>query len=96
MTDDLTTTVTLRRAQRLILCELFNTHGRLHAISKRDPTYAVLLTRNTTSDAPYRVTSFRDGEPIGHREYRFLSDGGTIDTAISEFMGDGWEIVHSH
>lgn len=52
-------------------------HGGVEAVSKRDPGYRILLSADTRGEYPYRVTSFRDGEPVGHREYRTISDAAT-------------------
>jgi phospholipid N-methyltransferase len=48
---------------------------------------SILLTKNISSNAPYRVTSFlKDGTPSGHREYGSI-DGLGINGAVHEFMG---------
>jgi hypothetical protein len=48
---------------------------------------SILLTKNISSNAPYRVTSFlQDGTPSGHREYGSI-DGLGINGAVHEFMG---------
>jgi hypothetical protein len=64
-------------------------HVRANTSSRktRDQEYAILLTRNGSSEAPWRVTSFRDGEPIGHREYDKLEGGSPIQNAFQEFAG---------
>ncbi len=67
--------------------------GCIHGVSKRDPGYSILLTKNGSSEAPWRVTSFRDGQPVGHREYDRLEGGGPTQNAFQEFAGDGIEIV---
>lgn len=63
----------------------FERDGCLYAISQRDPSYAILLTRNGSSEALWRVTSFRDGEPVGHREYDLLEGGSPIQNSFAEF-----------
>jgi hypothetical protein len=89
MTDDFQALINRYRARMTVLREAFERDGCLHAISQRDPSYAILLTRNGSSDAPYRVTSFRDGEPVGHREYDLLEGGSPIQRAFQEFASEG-------
>ena len=59
--------------------------GFLRASSASDPGYQILLTRGTES--AWRVTSFRDGVPTGHREYDRLAGGGPTQNAVAEFVG---------
>ena len=81
------------RTRLALLRAAFERNGCLHAISARDPAYAILLTRNASSDAPWRVTSFRGGEPVGHREYDALEGRAPAFNAFHEFMGDDMQLV---
>jgi hypothetical protein len=74
-------------ARMTVLREAFERDGYLLAISSRDPQYSILLTRNGSSEAPWRVTSFRQGVPVGHREYDRLEGGGPVQNAFHEFSG---------
>ena len=67
--------------------------GCLQATSRRDPSYALQLTRNVSSVAAWRVTSYRDREPIGHREYDVLDGKGPTQNALAEFASDDYELV---
>ena len=67
---------------------LLERDGRLHAVSPRDPSYSLLLTRNGSSDVPWRVTSCRRKEPVGHREYDMLHSSGPTQNALAEIAGD--------
>jgi hypothetical protein len=84
MTDDFIDMINKYRARMTILREAFARDGYLYATSRRDATYAIFLSRNGSSSAPWRVTSFRNGEPIGHREYNMLEGGSHIQNAFSE------------
>jgi hypothetical protein len=81
------------RARMKLLRDTFDRDGRVHAVSQADPSYAILLTVNGSSAAPFRVTSFRSKEPIGHREYDALDGKGATRDALAEFAGDGWNLV---
>jgi hypothetical protein len=52
------------RARVTVLRDTFDRDRCLYAVSAQDPTYALLLIRNGSSEAPWRVTSFRDGAHI--------------------------------
>jgi hypothetical protein len=93
MTDDFQALIDKYRARMVELRTAFERDGRLHAISARDPDYSILLTRNGSSEAPFRVTSFRGKEPVGHREYDMLDGGGPTQNGLAEFAGDGWQLV---
>jgi hypothetical protein len=67
--------------------------GYLYAISRRDETYAIFLSPNGSSSAPWRLTSFRNGEPVGHREYNMLEGGSPIQNAYQEFSGDEFRLI---
>jgi hypothetical protein len=71
-----------------LLREALDLDGRLLAVSARDPTYSILLTRNGSSEAVWRVTSFRGKEPVAHREYDRLEGGSPIQNALQEFASD--------
>jgi hypothetical protein len=47
-----------------MLRDTFDRDGCLYAVSAYDPPYALLLIREASSEAPWRVTSFRDGAHI--------------------------------
>jgi hypothetical protein len=67
--------------------------GRIHAVSQRDSSYSILLTPNGSSAGPWRVTSFRGKDPIGHREYDRPDGGVPTQNALQEFAGVGWRLV---
>lgn len=81
------------KARMKELREAFERDDRLYAISAKNPSYSILLTRNTGSEAPWRVTSFDGKEPTGHREYDRLEGGGPTQNALSEFSGEDFKIV---
>lgn len=85
MTDSFDAMIAKRRARMKTLRETFDRQGYLLGASSRDPSYSLLLTRNSSSDAPFRVTSFRAGEPLGHREYDRLDGGSPIQNGFQEF-----------
>jgi len=85
MTDDFQVMIDKYRARMRLLRETFDRQGYLLAVSARDPGYSIILTRNTSSDAPWRVTSFRDRDPVGHREYDKLEGGAPTQNALAEF-----------
>jgi hypothetical protein len=76
-----------------MLRETFEQQGYLHATSMRNPAYSILLTRNASSDAPFRVTSFDRKTPVGHREYDALDGAGPCRDALAEFAGSDWTLV---
>ena len=76
------------RGRMRLLRETFDREGCLFATSSRDPDYSVLLTRNPSSEAAWRVTSFRGQAPIGHREYDQLDTGSPVQRAFQEFAGE--------
>jgi hypothetical protein len=86
MTDDFQALIDKYRARMKLLREIFDRDGFLHATSIRDPDYSILLSRNPSSEAPWRVTSFRSGVPVGHREYDALDGAGATRDALAEFM----------
>src|ERR1700742_3211678 len=81
------------RARMAYLREILERDGRIHAVSTRDPSYAILLTPNGSSPAPWRVTSFSGKTPVGHREYDRLDGGGPTQNALGEFVGQDWKLV---
>jgi hypothetical protein len=93
MTDAFQAMIEKHRARMKRLRQAFERDARLYAISQCDPTYSILLTRNASSDAPWRVTSFRGKEPIGYREYDRLEGGGPTHNALSEFAGSDFMLV---
>ena len=64
------------RARMETLAKIFEQDGCVRATSARDPSYSILVTRNSDPTSAFRVTSFRNREPIGHREYGRLTGGG--------------------
>lgn len=85
--------ITKHRARIADVRHAFERDGRVHGISKRDPSYSLLLSRNSSSDAPWRVTSFRAGEPVGHREYDRVEGGGPTQNAFQEFSSDDIRLI---
>lgn len=85
MTDDFRAMINRYRARMSLLRAAFDRQGYLHAISTSQPSYVLLLTKNGSSEAPWRVTSFRDGIPLGHREYDRLEGGGPTQNSLGEF-----------
>jgi hypothetical protein len=85
MSDDFQALIDKYRGRMKLLREVFDRDGCLKAVSVRDPSYSILLSRNPSSDALWRVTSFRSQQPIGHREYDALDVGSPIQQAFSEF-----------
>jgi hypothetical protein len=77
-----------RRAHMKMLHDRFDRDGYLFASSARDPGYSILLTRNPSSDAPFRVTSFDSGVPTGHREYDALDGAGPCRESLAEFASE--------
>ena len=88
MTDEHRALIDKYRQRMAMLHLAFARDGYLYAISRRDETYAIFLSPNGSSSAPWRVTSFRNGEAIGHREYNMLEGGSNIQNAFSEFASD--------
>ena len=93
MIDDFQTLINKRRARMRALHETFDRQGYLFAVSTRTPTYSILLTKNASSDARYRVTSFDRREPVGHREYDALDGAGPTRDGLSEFMSADMTLV---
>jgi hypothetical protein len=93
MTDAFQQIIDKRRARMSMLRDVLERDRRILAVSASDPTYSILLSRNGSSEAEWRVTSFRGKEPIGHREYDRLDGGSPVQNALAEFAGDGWTII---
>lgn len=93
MTDTFQAMIDKLRARIVELRQAFERDDRLYAVSSRDPSYSMLLTRNGSSPAPWRVTSFRGKEPTGHREYDRLEGGGATQNAYQEFAGADFVLV---
>jgi hypothetical protein len=93
MNDTFQAMIDKHKARMKLLREAFERDDRLYAISSRDQSYSILLTWNASSEAPWRVTSFRGKEPTGHREYDRLEGGGPTQNGFQEFAGDDWRIV---
>lgn len=93
MTDDFQAMINKYRARMTTLRMAFARDGYLYAISRRDETYAIFLSPNGSSSAPWRVTSFRNGEPMGHREYNMLEGGSPIQNGFSEFASEDFVLT---
>ncbi len=93
MTDSFRALINHYRARMTVLREAFERDGCLLAVSTRDPSYSILLTRNGSSEAAWRVTSFRDGEPVGHREYDILEGGGPTQNGLGEFASEDFVLT---
>jgi hypothetical protein len=85
MTDTFQHMIDKHRRRMAFLRETFDRQGYLLAVSSRDPSYSIFLSRNPSSEAPWRVTSFRSGVPVGHREYDRLEGGSPIQNSFAEF-----------
>jgi hypothetical protein len=93
MTDDFQALINRYRARMAVLRAAFDRDGCLHAISTRDPSYAILLSRNGSSEAPWRVTSFRNGEPVGHRQYGHLEGESPVQNSYAEFASSDFVLT---
>lgn len=74
--------VALHKARMETLRDTFNAQGYLFARSQRDPGYTILLRRVADE---FNVYSFRDGQPVGHRDYDRLEGGSPVQNAYQEF-----------
>jgi hypothetical protein len=63
------------------------------AVSRRDPSYKLLLSVGVSGDSLWRVTSFRDGQLIGHRQYDRLDGGSPVQNALQEFASSDLTII---
>jgi hypothetical protein len=61
MTDSFRAMIDKYRARMTVLREAFQRDHYLYAVSTRNPSYAIFLTRNGSSLARWRVTSFSAG-----------------------------------
>lgn len=93
MNDEFQALIDKYRARMADLKTAFDQQGYLLATSARNPDQSILLTRNTGSEAPWRVTSFHGREPIGHREYDHLLGAGPTQNALGEFASNDWTLV---
>jgi len=75
-----------------LLKETLQRQGYLMAVSQRDSGYSILLSRNLSGPG-WRITSFRDREPIGHREYEVLDGRAPAFNALQEFGGSDWKLI---
>jgi hypothetical protein len=85
MIDEFQALIDKYRERMRMLREMFDRQGYLYAVSTRTPNYSILLTKNASSEAAYRVTSFAGREPTGHREYDALEGAGPCRDALAEF-----------
>jgi hypothetical protein len=93
MTDAFQALIDKHQARMKLMRDALDLDGSLLAVSRQDPSYSILLTRNGSSDAAWRVTSFRDRVPVGHREYGMLDGGGPTQNALQEFAGEDMVLV---
>ena len=93
MMDAFEAMIAKHRARMTALRAAVEQDGCLVAVSRRDPFYRLLLSRSTVSDAVWRVTSFRDREPVGYREYDVLDGRGPTQNALQEFAGQDMQVV---
>lgn len=77
-------------ARMALLRQTHAEQGYLYAEHATDIGYAILLTPDASGECPWRVTSFRNGEPIGHRQYDVLEGRGPAFNALQEFAGTSW------
>lgn len=71
-------------AKDVVRAELSKTSPRLTA-TKNGVT--AVLTRSVDGSGGFRITSFRDGEPIGHRDYK--ADDQGINLAAQDMVSHG-------
>src|ERR1700722_3224600 len=90
MSDDYQAMIDKHKARMAMLRAAFERDDRLYAVSARDPSYSILLTKNGSSEAPFRVTSFSGKEPTGHREYDHRGGAAPPQNARSESAG--WDM----
>jgi hypothetical protein len=93
MDDQFRALIDKYRARMAVLRLAFARDGYLYGISRRDPTYSIFLSPNGSSAAPWRVTSFRDGVPVGHREYNMLEGGSPIQNSFQEFASEDFVLT---
>lgn len=96
MTDEFDAMIQKHRARMKLLRDVFERDGCLLAFSTRNPDYSILLTRNPSSDAPWRVTSFNGREPVGHREYDELDGKSPANSALQEFSSHDLKLIPRH
>ena len=80
------------RHRMSILRETFDRQGYLLARSERDPSYTILLHPSTDKGVAYAVHSFRDGQPVGHRDYDHPESSSPINSALQEFASEGFKL----
>jgi hypothetical protein len=93
VTDTFQALIDKHRTRICLLRDALDLDGRLVAVSSRDPTYSIGLTRNSDTSSAWRVTSFRGKEPVGHCEYDRLDGGSPIQNALQEFAGDDFTFI---
>jgi hypothetical protein len=93
MHDEFQALIDKYRARMRLLRETFDRQGYLLAVSSRDPEYSIILTRNPSSEAQWRVTSFRSGVATGHREYDALDVGSPTQRGFQEFASADFRLV---
>ena len=70
------------QARHVAITTAFNRDGYVQATSQRDPGRSIVLTKSTTKDGEYRVTTLENGQPTGHRDYSKLTGSG-LDAAFA-------------
>ena len=93
MTDAFQAMVDKHQARMKELRDVLDIDGRIEAVSVRDASYRIVLTRNSDPSSVWRVTSLRDKIPIGHRQYDRLDGGSPIQNGLQEFAGAEWQLV---
>ena len=84
--------VGLYRARQHRLALVVARDGRLRAVSRLNPSNTQLLCRDMSGESVWRVTSFVNGQPVGHRAYDQLTGGMPCQNALAEFASDAWEV----
>lgn len=82
-----------REARMALLRDVMARDGVIVAESVRDPGYCLMLTPSAYPGVAWQVTSFRDGEAMGHREYDVLEGRSPIADAFQEFASESMRIV---
>jgi hypothetical protein len=82
-----------RHNERMAVLEALATlAGGLIGTDTRHPGHRLLLSRSVSGDCAWRVTSFCDGQPVGHRDYDRLIGGGPCQNALQEFADETIEV----
>jgi hypothetical protein len=93
MPDTFQALIDKHRARMQELRDVLDIDGTIQAVNVSDPAYSIVLTKNSDPSSAWRVTSFRNAIPVGHREYDHLESASPINSALQEFAGDRWKLV---